>query len=136
MKHLFLNADFTYKRLLSEYQKYGSIVVAFDFDNTVYDYHKQGLDCSEIIDLLQKLKSINCSLIVWTANADEDFVRQYCLTHLIPFDAVNDNPPFFTGKSRKIYYNELLDDRAGLRESFDRLLKLYDSVMTQSLLKI
>ena len=54
MQHTFLNIDSTYNRLLSEYAKYGSIVVAFDFDNTVYDFHKQGLDCSEIIGLLQK----------------------------------------------------------------------------------
>ena len=43
MQHTFLDPDLTYKRLLSEYEKYGSIVVAFDFDNTVFDYHKQGL---------------------------------------------------------------------------------------------
>ena len=128
MQHTFLDPDLTYKRLLSEYAKYGSIVVAFDFDNTVFDYHKQGLDCTEIIDLLQKLKSINCFLIVWTANDDALFVKNYCETHQIPFDSINENPPFFTSNSRKIYYNELLDDRAGLRESFDRLSGLYNHI--------
>ena len=49
----------------------------------------------------------------------------------IPFDAINENPPFFKSKSRKIYYNELLDDRAGLRESFERLLKLYNEIKAQ-----
>ena len=128
MQHTFLDPNLTYKRLLSEYEKYGSIVVAFDFDNTVFDYHKQGLDCTEIIDLLQKLKSINCFLILWTANDDALFVKNYCETNHILFDSINENPPFFTSKSRKIYYNELLDDRAGLRESFDRLLKLYNHI--------
>ena len=131
MHHIFLNTDATYARLLSEYSKYNSIVVAFDFDNTVYDYHKQGLNCSEIIELLQKLKEINCFLIVWTANEDVDFVRNYCLENQISFDSVNENPPFFKSKSRKIYYNELLDDRAGLRESFERLLKLYNEIKAQ-----
>jgi hydroxymethylpyrimidine pyrophosphatase-like HAD family hydrolase len=130
--HIFLNPDNTFDRLLREYKQYGSIVVAFDFDNTVFDYHKQGLDCAEIIDLLQKMKQINCFLIVWTANEDAVFVRQYCEDYKIPYDNINENPPFFKSKSRKIYYNELLDDRAGLRESFDRLLKLYDCVMTHS----
>ena len=128
MHHIFLNTNANYARLLSEYSKYNSIVVAFDFDNTVYDYHKQGLNCSEIVDLLQKLKEVNCFLIVWTANEDVDFVRNYCLENQIPFDAINENPPFFKSKSRKIYYNELLDDRAGLRESFERLLKLYNTI--------
>ena len=128
MQHTFLDPNLTYKRLLNEYQKYDSIVVAFDFDNTVFDYHKQGFDSMEIIDLLQKLKSINCFLIVWTANDDALFVKNYCETHRIPFDRINKNPPFFKSNSRKIYYNELLDDRAGLRESFDRLLRLYNQI--------
>jgi hydroxymethylpyrimidine pyrophosphatase-like HAD family hydrolase len=132
MNHLFLNPESAYNRLLAEYTKYGSIVVAFDFDNTVYDYHQQGLNCTEIIDLLHKLKKINCFLIVWTANEDAVFVENYCKTHQIPLDSINQNPPFFTSNSRKIYYNELLDDRAGLRESFDRLSKLYEYVKTQS----
>ena len=132
MNHLFLNPDFTYNRLLKEYQQYGSIVVAFDFDNTVFDYHAQGLDCSEIIDLLQKLKSINCYLIIWTASDDWDFIKDYCQKHHIPYDSINENPPFFKSESQKIYYNELLDDRAGLHESYLRLLKLYNHVVSQS----
>ena len=78
------------------------------------------------------MKSINCFLTVWTANDDANFVKNYCETYDIPFDRINENPPFFTSDSRKIYYNELLDDRAGLRESFERLLKLYNHVKTQS----
>jgi hydroxymethylpyrimidine pyrophosphatase-like HAD family hydrolase len=132
MNHLYLNPDNTYNRLLKEYQQYGSIVIAFDFDNTIYDYHKQGLDCHEIIDILQKMKAINCFLIVWTASGDIEFVKNYCLENAIPFDAINENPPFFKSKSRKIYYNELLDDRAGLQESYSRLLKLYHHVISQS----
>ncbi len=131
MKHTFLNPETTYQRLEKEYIRYGSLVVAFDFDNTVFDYHQSGLDCSEIVDLLQKLKSINCFLIVWTANEDTDFVKDFCQKQRIPFDSINENPPFFKSTSRKIYYNELLDDRARLRESFDRLTKLYSHIMAE-----
>jgi hypothetical protein len=35
MKYHFLNPENTCQRLLEEYQKYGSIVVAVDFDNTL-----------------------------------------------------------------------------------------------------
>lgn len=124
MKHLFLDSENTYQRLLREYQAYGSLVVAVDFDNTLYDYHHQGLDCSEIIALLHDLRRIGCYLIIWTAAEDEGFVQDFCVQNNIPFDAVNENPPFFTSASRKIYYNELLDDRAGLAESFHRLQRL------------
>ncbi len=30
------------RRLLEEYKRYGSLVIAFDFDDTVYDFHKKG----------------------------------------------------------------------------------------------
>lgn len=60
MQHHFLQPENSFQRLLNEYQRYGSIVVAVDFDNTLYDYHKTGLDCSEIIGLVRRLKSIGC----------------------------------------------------------------------------
>jgi hypothetical protein len=131
MKHPYLNPEFTYQRLLCEYKQYGSIVVAVDFDNTIFDYHESGMDCSEIVDLLRKLKSIDCYIILWTCSIDYDFIKKYCETHQIPYTAINENPPFFKGDSRKIYYNELLDDRSGLRESFDRLTKLYEQIIAE-----
>jgi hypothetical protein len=128
LKHHFLNSENTYQRLLKEYKQYGSIVVAVDFDNTLYDYHKTGLDCSELIELAQNLKKICCSIVLWTASEDIDFIQNYCSERAIPFDLINENPSFFTSNSRKIYYNELLDDRAGLTESYQRLCRLYDEV--------
>ena len=41
-------------RLKHEIEKYGKIFIAFDFDNTIFDYHNQGKDYSEIISLLKK----------------------------------------------------------------------------------
>ena len=71
-------------------------------------------------------------MIVFTANDDEDFVKKYCNENKIPFDAINENPPFFKFKSRKIYYNILVDDRAGLREAYDHLEKLIHHLNTNS----
>jgi hypothetical protein len=131
MKHPFLNPNHTYERLLREYKQHNSIAVAVDFDNTIYDYHQSGMDCSEIVDLLQKLQTIGCYIILWTCSEEEDFIKKYCARHHIPYAAINENPPFFKGNSRKIYYNELLDDRAGLRESFDRLTRLYEEIILE-----
>jgi trehalose-6-phosphatase len=131
MKHPFLNPNHTYERLLREYKQHNSIAVAVDFDNTIYDYHQSGMDCSEIVDLLQNLHAIGCYIILWTCSEEEDFIKKYCETQQIPYAAINENPPFFKGNSRKIYYNELLDDRAGLRESFDRLTRLYDEIILE-----
>jgi hypothetical protein len=44
------------KRLLEEHEKYGSIIVCYDYDNTVYDYDKRGNLCSAVIDLLRECK--------------------------------------------------------------------------------
>lgn len=124
----YLNNENTYNRLKSEYEKYSSLVVAFDFDNTVYDYHKKGLLFDDVIALLRELKALNCCLIVFTANEDEDFVKTYCNENNIPFDLINENPSFNKSTSRKIYYNILLDDRAGLRESYDLLKRLLTEI--------
>jgi len=120
----YLDKKNTYQRLISEYEKYETLVVAFDFDNTVYDYHNVGLEFTDLILLLRDLKKIGCYLIVFTANEEETFVKKYCKKMNIPFNAINENPPFHKSKSRKIYYNILLDDRAGLKEAYDHLKML------------
>ena len=117
----YLNPNNATNRLIKEYCKYDRLTVAYDFDNTVYDYHKEGHQYTDMIDLLVKLKEMGCYLIIFTANEDEDFVKQYCNENEIPFDVINENPPFYKSESRKIYYNVLLDDRAGLREAYDSL---------------
>jgi hypothetical protein len=74
--------------------------------------------------LLQKLKAINCYLICWTGQQNEDFVAQYLTEQNIPFDAINKNPPFHKSTSPKIYANVYLDDRAGLKQVYDDLNNL------------
>ena len=128
----YLKKENTYERLLKEYKAYDRLVVAFDFDNTVYDFHQVGLEFKDVITLLQNLKKVGCYLIIFTANEDENFVKEYCKENKIPFDAINENPPFYKSNSRKIYYNILLDDRAGLREAFNHLEKLINHLNTNS----
>jgi len=77
-----------------------------------------------MIELLRKLKSINYYLIIFTGNDDTKFVKSYCEKHKIPYDAINENPPFFKSNSRKIYFNALLDDRAGLAQVYHELNQL------------
>jgi hypothetical protein len=37
----YLNPENSKNRLIEEYKTHGSLVVAFDFDDTVYDFHKK-----------------------------------------------------------------------------------------------
>lgn len=129
-EYLIVNAS--YLRLLDEYKKYGSLVIAYDFDNTVYDFHNKGATYDLIIQLIRELKQLNCYCICFTANENSDFVRQYCKTNNIPLDALNENPPFFKCAERKIYYNALLDDRAGLIQVYEELSELVRTIKTTS----
>jgi trehalose-6-phosphatase len=120
----YLNPENSFNRLLEEYNQYQSIVVAFDFDDTVYDFHKKGRLYNDVIELLKKLKSINCYLICWTGQQDLEFVSDYLKNHNIPFDAINENPTFHKSISKKIYANAYLDDRAGLKQVYNELNSL------------
>ncbi|MCC6701938.1 MAG: hypothetical protein IT221_10470 [Fluviicola sp.] len=126
----YLNRSNVQERLLSEYNAHGSLVVAFDFDDTVYDFHKKGRSYNQVIELLRDLKTINCYLICWTGQEDVHFVAQYLKENHIPFDAINENPPFRNATSRKIYANVFLDDRAGLFQVYEDLILLIEQVKT------
>lgn len=117
----YLKPNSSFLRLLKEYRSYKSLVIAYDLDNTLYDYHKKGETYTMVMKLLNELKAIGCYMICFTANSDKDFVLRYLTENNIPFDAINENPPFFKCDERKIYFNALLDDRAGLQQVYNEL---------------
>lgn len=125
-EYLIPNASF--QRLVKEYEQYGSLVVSFDFDNTVFDFHKKGYTYPMVIDLLREAKKIGCSCICFTASEDYEFITKYCKENDIPLDGINVNPPFFSSSAPKIYFNILLDDRAGLQSAYYDLMGLINHV--------
>lgn len=109
------------QRLWEEYQKYRKLVIAFDFDNTIFDYHNSGLDVKDTIDLLKRCSEEDFIMVLFTSNEDEkclQWMKDYCLHFGIRVDYINESPIMNT---RKPYYNILLDDRAGLQEAADTL---------------
>lgn len=131
MRHPYLNHDVCVARLREWYERNGSLIVAYDFDNTVYDYHSRGHDYTEVIELIRKAKHAGCYLIVFTGNQDEQLVRSFLKDNDIPFDSVNEQSPFLdenSKQSRKIYYNILLDDAAGLESACAYLLEFLNSI--------
>lgn len=114
----------SFLRLKKEYEKHGSLIVAFDFDDTVHDYHKKGRIYPKVIQLLKDLSEIGCHLICWTGNEDKEFVGGYLRQNNIPFHDINENAAFSGSKSRKIYANAYLDDRAGLQQVYQELTLL------------
>lgn len=133
----YLSYGETYYRLEKEYYQYNSLVIAFDFDNTVYDFHQLGDTYLDVIELLQRLSNIGCYLICFTANPNHEFIEKHLKDNNIPFDSINIDPPFLKLQTgRKIYYNALLDDRAGLLEVYKQLTALCNKVEIEKQLKV
>jgi len=107
------------RRLVKEWNQHGKIVIAYDFDNTVFDYHNEGHKYDYIINVLRKCKEFGAHLVVFTASPEEryDFIKEYLTENDIPYDSINENPIDGLPEGRKLYYNILLDDRAGLGEA-------------------
>ncbi len=57
-----LEFDF-YNRLKQDYLVHKSLFVAFDYDNTVFDFHNQGINYDEIIEILRICKLLGFTLI-------------------------------------------------------------------------
>jgi len=117
-------------RLLDEYNKYGRLIVAYDFDNTVFDYNSKGITFKDVINLLHRCHQAGFHLIVFTSCDESRFddIRKYLKDNHIPFDAINETPEFIPFKGRKVYYNVLLDDRAGLKSAYVQLSAVVDKV--------
>lgn len=131
----FLKPNSSFLRLLEEYKKYGSLTIGFDFDGTVYDYHKKGTTYSMVIELLRELQHLGCKLICWTAAEDLYKVEQYLTNNKIPFDGINTNGIQLPWDSRKPFFSALLDDRSGLQQVYGELKLLVETINQQQNLK-
>jgi hypothetical protein len=129
----YLQEDSSYNRLYVEYIKYGSLIVAVDFDDTLYDFHKDGSSYEMVKQLVRELKGIGCYIIIWTGNQDIDLVVSYLKDNNVPYDSINDEAPIskkLLGDAipRKVYANVYIDDRAGLFQVYNDLKKLIENV--------
>ena len=122
-------------RLLNEYKKHNSLIVAFDLDGTVNDFHSDGFNFPKMIKLLQKAKEHNCYLFCFTAHPDEEFVKDYLVKNNIPFDSINDSPVKQGMGLKKPFYNILLDDRAGLKDAYEHLSFVFRELELENLCK-
>lgn len=134
----FLNDENCINRLLDEWRKYGSLIVAYDYDSTVFDYYKRGDKFTKVIELLQECKKMGFHLTVFTSCNDDRFpeIKAYLNDNDIPFDGINETPDFIPFKGRKVYFNILLDDRAGLSGAYNQLWKVIYNIRSQKVTQI
>lgn len=104
------------ERLLKEWIEHKNLIIAYDYDNTVYDYYQKGHKFNQVINLLQECKKVGAYCILYTCCEEEKYpaMRKYLEENEIPCDSINKNAPFIPFTGDKLYYNILLDDRAGL----------------------
>lgn len=117
----YLNQYECVKRLVIDYKKHNNLFIAFDFDNTVFDYFGTGETHPKLESLLQFVKVKGFKLILFTGNEGEKLqeIVKYCKEHGYEPDFVNESPVM---KTTKPYYNILLDDRAGLNDAYQTLV--------------
>ena len=60
-------------RLIIEYEKHGQLIVAFDFDDTVFNTHERpGWEYNQVIELLRRVQPY-AYIICWSASVPERY---------------------------------------------------------------
>lgn len=122
-KYNFFDPDERVEELLRQYKKHDNIIVAVDFDDTVYDYKNSGKDFTPVHELLRRCEKLGFTIVVYTVRnkKSHSFITEFYNDINVRFEAINqqvitlDDP---TDETSKIYYNVFLDDKAGLMEAF------------------
>lgn len=120
-----LKDDFLYKRLFDAYEEHDRLIIAYDLDDTVRPYKSKS--CEDVKTLIKRAKRIlKPYFIVFTANPHKEKNIAFLEAEGLPYDAINENAEFIGryGDGLKVYYNLLLDDKAGLKEAYDALDRL------------
>jgi len=121
----YFKTDNAVVRLFNEWKKHPKLIVACDFDETVYDTHNRNTSHTMVLNLLKKCKELGFYVVVFTASKVEryPFIKEFFQKNGIEVDGINQNViDMQYGNNGKIYANIFLDDRAGLGQAYTTLL--------------
>lgn len=121
MKDRFLNTFNQKDRLFKEWLQYGSLIVAFDYDDTIFDYHNRGDTYQTVINQIKTLGHMGCTMICFTSCDESRYsdIKKFLYDNNIPCHGINIDSEKVPFKGRKIYYNVFYDDRAGIGQIVD-----------------
>ena len=126
--------SFPLLRLVDQYKRNKQLIIAYDIDDTVRPFHSA--TCATIESSIRAAKHVlGAYLIVYTSNPDIDGVKKYLNDNDIPYDSINENAPFAPTSGGKLFYNLLLDDKAGLAQADSVLRDLIYLVMNNHITK-
>ena len=139
MNDPYLNQINIYHRLYTEYLKYKSLVVALDFDLTINDFHGEGHQFPDVIQLVKDCNSIGFKVVIFSGSAAERYpiIREHCEKIGIKIDGINEDvidwhhDKTLDWSRSKIFYNIFLDDRAGLDSTYKVLRLLVNNIKSK-----
>lgn len=120
----YLKTEACVERLYKEYKQHNSLIIACDCDDTVFDFHGKGFSYEEVWLTLKRCQHLGFHIVAFTGvNPDKyEFVTKHFADNGIKITGINKNPiPLPFGNHGKMYFNILLDDRAGLGQALEIL---------------
>ena len=119
------------EKLLEVYKEHGNIIVGVDFDDTVFPLTTDEdvvFRSRRVVKILKLIKEYS-TLCLWTVADEQSLLYKIEIMAMygIPVDYVNTSP-ITPANSQKPLFNVLLDDKAGLEEVLDVLIKFKDKV--------
>lgn len=129
----YLTVDGCVSRLYKQWQKHPKLIVAVDFDSTIspLDTTEEDIDYSDTINVLKRAAKHNFFIVVYSCSNTERYtkIRDHFKKFNIEVAAINSNIIDLGFEPQvKIYYNILIDDKAGLAQSIEILNRLIDKV--------
>lgn len=121
------------QRLVNEWSKHKKIIIACDFDDTIFPWNME-IDHEVVVNQLMLARRVGAYIVIFTASDPSryDEIRKYCKEIGLEIDAINRNPiPLPYGNSVKIYANIFIDDRAGLNEALQILEEATEIMKTK-----
>lgn len=126
---------FCIERLYKEYLQHKKIIVACDFDDTIFDFHNKGYKYNKILDILKECQELNFYICIFTGSPSDkyDEITKYMKNIGININSINKNPfPLPFGNHGKMYFNILLDDRAGLGQAYEILKEMINKIKQET----
>ena len=97
----------------------------------LYDYYHTNASYEMVKELIRKYEKYAYFIVFTSSTPDRyDEIKSILDKEKLPYNSINEDAPFIPFTSRKVYYNILLDDRVGLNQTYNELLKLYNKVIT------
>ncbi len=120
-------------RLLKMHAQHPRLLLAVDFDDTLFDFHETGAAYPRAVAAVRAAQAAGFYITIFTASHPDryPFITEHCANLGIKVDAINRNvipSPF--GNDGKIFYNLLIDDRAGLGQALDTLEQVLAAIPT------